>query len=52
MEQVIKRLERLIKILRLNPNYKLDEVDISDIEKLIKAYKIKEQEVFNIKNIK
>ena len=39
MEQVIKRLERLIKILRINPNYKLDEVDISDIEKLVKEIK-------------
>ena len=39
MEQVIKRLERLIKILRINPNYKLDEIDISNIEKLIKEFK-------------
>lgn len=39
MEQVIKRLEKLIKILRINPNYKLDEVDISDIEKIVKEIK-------------
>ena len=39
MEQVIKRLERLIKILRINPNYKLDEIDISDIEKVVKEIK-------------
>ena len=39
MEQVIKRLERLIKILRINPNYKLDEIDISNIEKLVKEFK-------------
>lgn len=39
MEQVIKRLERLIKILRINPNYRLDEVDISDIEKVVKEIK-------------
>lgn len=39
MEQVIKRLERLIKILRINPNYKLDEIDISNIEKLVKKFK-------------
>ena len=39
MEQVIKRLERLIKILRINPNYRLDEIDISDIEKVVKEIK-------------
>ena len=39
MEQVIKRVERLIKILRINPNYRLDEVDISDIEKVVKEIK-------------
>lgn len=39
MEQVIKRLERLIKILRINPNYRLDEVDVSNIEKLVKEFK-------------
>lgn len=39
MEQVIKRLERLIKILRINPNYRLDEIDISNIEKLVKEIK-------------
>lgn len=39
MEQVIKRLERLIKILRINPNYRLDEINISDIEKVVKEIK-------------
>ena len=41
MEQVIKRVERLIKISRINFDYKLDELDIKSIEQLLKYCKEK-----------